>query len=159
MQKVYLDFSIISALFDDTNPRKQALTTSFFNQIENFDLYISNITFEQITQIPEKELRKKIKNRVSKFSVLYSNDKVELLANKYLQSSAILKDQTELTHHIAIAVINEIDIFLSWNFRPVIRRITKDRINMVNGANQLKFIEFWSPPEILGNIKGLVYKT
>ncbi len=33
--KVYLDTSVISALFDDKNPERKSLTESFFNKIKN----------------------------------------------------------------------------------------------------------------------------
>ncbi len=38
--KIYLDTSVISALFDDRNPERRDLTKLFFDKIENFDVYI-----------------------------------------------------------------------------------------------------------------------
>ncbi|WXG39482.1 MAG: hypothetical protein WED07_01385 [Candidatus Freyarchaeum deiterrae] len=42
--KVYLDTSVISALFDDRNPERKSLTESYIMQVETFEVYISEIT-------------------------------------------------------------------------------------------------------------------
>ena len=38
--KLYLDTSVISALFDERNPERKSLTESFFDEIETFEIYI-----------------------------------------------------------------------------------------------------------------------
>ena len=38
----------------------------------------------------------------------------------------------EDAHPIAIAVINEMDFLLSWNFKHVVRKKTRDIVKMVN---------------------------
>jgi len=42
--KVYLDTSVISALFDEKNPERRSLTKTFFQKIDNFEIYISEIS-------------------------------------------------------------------------------------------------------------------
>lgn len=42
--KVYLDTSIISALFDERNPERKSLTEAFFKELRNFEVFISEIT-------------------------------------------------------------------------------------------------------------------
>jgi predicted nucleic acid-binding protein len=48
MLKVYLDTSVISAIYDDKNPERQELTKLFFNNIHRFDVYISELTIAEI---------------------------------------------------------------------------------------------------------------
>jgi predicted nucleic acid-binding protein len=36
--KLYLDTSVISALFDERNPERKSLTESFFAEISKFDI-------------------------------------------------------------------------------------------------------------------------
>jgi len=38
--KVYLDTSVISALFDERNPERKSLTEAFFKEIEIFEPFI-----------------------------------------------------------------------------------------------------------------------
>ncbi len=42
--KGYSDISVLSALFDDKNPERKNLTRVFFNQTENFQIFISDLT-------------------------------------------------------------------------------------------------------------------
>ena len=46
--KIYLDTSVISALFDDRNPERKALTEEFFSKIEAYSTYISELTIAEI---------------------------------------------------------------------------------------------------------------
>lgn len=38
---VYLDTSVISALFDERNPKRKSLTETFFKEGEKFDIFVS----------------------------------------------------------------------------------------------------------------------
>lgn len=149
--RVYLDTSVISALFDDRNPERKSLTETFFDQIENvnFDPYISEITVVEIDRTPDIELQSKMKRATSQFSVLSLTDEVEWLANEYIRYGAIPESYSEDAYHIDIAVISEIDFLLSWNFKHIVRRKTRDIVKMVNTLNSLRQIEIMTPAELL----------
>jgi predicted nucleic acid-binding protein len=147
--KVYLDTSVISALFDERNPERKSLTKIFFNGIDEFDAYISDITVAEIEQTPDKELRTKMNDIKAQFSVLSSTEDVEWLGNKYMEYGAVPERYAEDAYHIAIAVINEIDFLLSWNFKHIVRRKTRDIVQMVNTLNRFKHIEIMTPAELL----------
>lgn len=59
--RVYLDTSVISALFDERNPERKSLTEAFFGGIGNFDTFVSEITVAEIERTPDMELRSKKK--------------------------------------------------------------------------------------------------
>ena len=147
--KVYLDTSVISALFDETNPERKSLTETFFKEIENFEVYISEIVDAEIERTLDIELRNKMKEVSSKYSILPLTDDVEWLANEYIRYEAIPKGYPENVYHIAIVVINEIDFLLSWNFKHIVRRKTKDVVRMVNTIHRLKQVEIMTPAELL----------
>jgi len=48
MLQLYLDTSVVSALFDDRNPERQHLTKTFFSELKNFRIFISVITPAEI---------------------------------------------------------------------------------------------------------------
>ena len=58
--RVYLDTSVISALFDERNPERKSLTEAFFAEIGNFETFISEITVAEIERTPDMELRSKM---------------------------------------------------------------------------------------------------
>jgi predicted nucleic acid-binding protein len=149
MIKLYLDTSVISALFDNRNPERQNLTASFFNVIRNFRIFISVVTLAEVDRTPDIELREKMEDTLMGHNVLTLTDDVKLLAEKYIHHGTIPKTHLEDAYHIAIAVFNDMDYLLSWNFKHLVREKTREVVNMVNTTNNFKKIEIITPAEIL----------
>ena len=147
--KVYWDTSVISALFDKWNPDRQELTEIFFNSIENFEPFISEITMTEIEETNDVKLRKKLIEKAQKFTLLNITDDDEKLAKLYVQNGAIPENYSEDAFHIAIAVVNEMDYLLSWNFKHIVRLKTKEIVKMVNTLNNFRYLEILTPPELL----------
>ena len=147
--KVYLDTSVISALFDERNPERKSLTESFFEEIENFETYISDITIAEIEKTPDEEIKNNMKEKITQFSVLTISDEIEELAKEIVRRGAINESYSEDAYHIAITIINEMDFLLSWNFRHIVRKKTKDIVRMISTLNNLRQIEIITPPELL----------
>ncbi|MHA1143134.1 MAG: type II toxin-antitoxin system VapC family toxin [Candidatus Helarchaeota archaeon] len=145
--KVYLDTSVISALFDQRNPERQALTREFFDSLEKIEVYISEITLLEIDHIPNIELKKNINQIVKEFNVLELGKDTEELAQKYVEMGAVPKKFSEDAFHIAVAVMYEMDYLLSWNFKHIVKRKTKDIVRMVNTINGFRHIEIMTPAE------------
>jgi len=61
-----------------------------------------------------------------------NNVEVEELAVAYLKEGAITKKFHEDALHIAIAIINKVDVLVSWNFKHI---VNLDRIKKYNGVN------------------------
>ncbi len=133
--KIYLDTSVISALFDERNPERKALTEEFFSTLSSYKVYVSELTLAEIEKTPDPSLREKMREIVSLFSVLEIDEKAE----KYMEDA----------YHIAVAVVNEMDYLLSWNFRHIVRKTTKDIVRMVNTLKNLKHVEIITPGEMV----------
>lgn len=147
--RVYLDTSVISALFDEKNPERKLLTEEFFSKISSYTVYISEITIMEVERTPDEDLKEKMKMTIKAFSVLKITEGVEELANEYIRHKAIPGSYSEDAYHIAIATINEMDYLLSWNFRHIVRKKTKDVVRMVNSLRELKQVEIITPAELL----------
>ncbi|MBE0477537.1 PIN domain-containing protein [Candidatus Aerophobetes bacterium] len=147
--KIYLDTSVISALFDNKNPERKALTEEFFSGIRLYRTYISELSLVEIAKTPDKSLRDKMRQVAKRFSILEINEEVEKLASEYVRYKAVPKSYSEDTYHIAVAVLNEIDYLLSWNFRHIVRKRTRDIVRMINTLRNLKSIEIITPGELL----------
>jgi predicted nucleic acid-binding protein len=147
--KLYFDTSVISSLFDTRNPERRDLTESFFNKIDDYEVFISEVTVMEIDRTQDLELRDKMKEMVLTFSILYSSNDVEFLAREYISYGAVPDGYPEDAYHIAIAVINSIDYILSWNFRHIVRMKTRDIVRMVNTLNGFRQIEIITPAELL----------
>ncbi len=147
--KVYLDTSVISALFDEKNPERKSLTKAFFQKIEDFEVYISEISIMEIERTPDLKLQNKMKQTITRFSTLSITEKVEWLAKEYIRHGAVPDSYSEDSYHIAIAVLNGIEYLLSWNFKHIVRKTTRDTVAMVNRLNNLTQIEIMTPAELL----------
>ena len=147
--KAYLDTSVISALFDNKNLERKSLTESFFQEIDHYDIFISDITIAEIEKTPDIALKNKMKNKIADFSIINLTNEIENLANEIVQKGAIKDSYLEDSFHIAIAILNEMDYLLSSNFRHIVRKKTKDIIRMISTLNNLKQIEIITPAELL----------
>lgn len=147
--RVYLDTSVISALFDEKNPERKLLTETFFKEVESFKACISEVVVMEIEKTPDLDLRRKMKKTISQFSVLPLTNEVEWLTKEYDRYGVFPEDYPEDAYHVAIAVINEMDYVLTWNFKHIVRRKTKDVVRMVNTLNGLKQTEIATPGELL----------
>ena len=63
--------------------------------------------------------------------------------------NAIQESYSEDAYHIAVAIINNVDFLLSWNFRHIVRKKTKDIIKMIITINNLRQVEIITPAELL----------
>jgi predicted nucleic acid-binding protein len=147
--KLYLDTSVLSALFDERNPERKSLTESFFSEVKDFEIYISDITLAEIDNTPDEEIKTKMKKKIVNFSILTSSNEIVELVKDIIQKGAIKESYSEDAYHIAIAILNNMDILLSWNFRHIVRKKTRDIVRMICTLNNLRQIEIITPAELL----------
>lgn len=103
--KVYLDTSVISALFDERNAERKNHTEEFWRELRDYE---------------EEYLSKGI------FPERYKDDAI----------------------HVAVAVANNIDFLISWNFRHLVKVKTRRMVNLINEILGYPHIEIIAPPEL-----------
>jgi predicted nucleic acid-binding protein len=79
---LYLDTSVISALFDKRTPERMAQTETARSALDDFDVFISEIVVSELERTPA-ELRTKLTEATARFSVLPLTDEARELANEY----------------------------------------------------------------------------
>lgn len=143
--KIYLDTSVISFLYADDVPELKKITEEFFVHVKEgkrFDVYISDVVINEINKTNERYKKERLLSVIESYDITKcSNDRdveISTLAELYLNKGAIPKSKIEDALHIAYAVIFEMDILLSWNFRHL-ANIKRERevqiVNMENGYN------------------------
>jgi len=146
---VYLDTSVISALFDERNPERQDLTKKFFEQKETFDAYISEVVLAEIDNIRETQLKDKLRNAALPFKILSVDEECRRLANEYVKYGTIPSDYSEDALHIAISTLNGVDYLLSWNFKHIVKVKTRRVVNMVNLSLGYPDLRIATPAELI----------
>ena len=88
---LYLDTSVISAVFDNRNPQRKCLTESFFEEISRYQIYISNITITEIRNTPDLNLKERMSDKITGFPVIELSREDGKLADEIIQKGAISK--------------------------------------------------------------------
>jgi len=148
--RIYLDTSVISALFDERSPEMMRWTKEFWRSINEYEVHISDLTIAEVQETPDVKLKEQMVKIIANLNRLKISEEVEQLGNEYVRYGAVPIKYRKDALHIAIAVLNHIDILVSWNYRHIVRRKTKEVVRMVNSKYGYPFIEIIAPPEILG---------
>ena len=131
--RIYLESSVPNFLFADDAPEKQEITKKFFKtEVHNHDVFISQLVLDEIKQAP-LEKSQKIHKSLPKhiFKVLDVTNECKNLADKYVEAGIIPLRFKNDALHIAIAVVNKMDIILSWNMRHIVK------VKTIIGANEI----------------------
>ena len=155
--KIYLDTSVISFIYANDSPEKQNITREFFEQyISVYDVYISDLVLTEIENTSNPILRNQLKEIVTEYNLqvieidIKDRDTVFNLAHEYIKEGVIPPNKLDDAIHIAICVLYEFDILLSWNFRHLANINKQIRINVVNKKEgYLKELFLLSPLEVL----------
>lgn len=155
--KIYLDTSVINFLFADDAPEKKEITEEFFDKFvsaNKYDVYISNVVIAELEETTDLEERKRLIKVVKKYGLKFVNiqvsDEITSLAQLYIENKVIPQKKLIDAYHVAISVINEMDILLSWNFRHLANINRETKINLVNLANNYTHsLRVVSPLEVL----------
>jgi len=147
--ELLLDTSVISAYFDERQPERMSLTKDFWKNIENYQVYISEVTIQEINFITNKKLKSKFLKLIKSFKMLKVSPEIKMLAEAYLEANIIPKDYINDALQIATASVNKIDLLLSWNFRHMVNKKVETKVNAINVLNNYPKIDLAAPGELL----------
>ena len=145
--KIYLDTTIISALFDKRTPERMFQTQQFWKQINEYDVYISDLVIDEIKGASQP-LQDLMMEKVSEFSILPITADVEHLADMYLKSEIFPDKYSDDALHTAVTSANNIGILLSWNFTHLVKIRTRRMVALTNAIHNYIPVEIISPPEL-----------
>jgi len=146
-KSIYIDTSVISALIDDRTPERKLMTKDFWERKQPYRIFISTLVKDEL-ETASDEIKKELLSLVSNFEVLPITNEVEDLANKYVNKDAIPKKFKNDAIHISVAVLNNIDFLVSWNFRHLVKVKTRKIVNLINEILGYRHIEIIAPPEL-----------
>lgn len=146
--RIYLDTSVISAMFDDRDPGRRSLTASFWEELTRFDACISALVLLEIEATPDADKRRRMTALAKALRMLTDSDEMNELANAYLEHGVFPQGMRADAEHVAIAVVERIPVLASWNFRHLVNRRRRTMVNLVNADLGYEQIEIIAPPEL-----------
>ena len=150
--RLYLDTSVIGALFDTEIPQRIETTRVLLDSISHgrHTGVISNIVLEEIERSPE-ELRGKLLAEIRKvpFQLISEDESSAGLLEIFEREGFIRKGARLDLRHLAVATISGVDAVVSWNFRDIVNIKTRRAVHSVNLRLGFPLIEIVSPEEVI----------
>lgn len=147
IQKIYLDTSVISALFDDRMPERKHLTEEFWEKLHEQEAYFSTVGKEEIS-FASDEVREKMLAKIKELKILEVTEEVEDLADEYIRRGIFPKPYRDDAIHAAVAVVNNMDFMVSWNYKHLVKVKTRRMLNLTNEVLGYPLLEIIAPPEL-----------
>ena len=145
--KVYLDTSVISALFDERTPERMTMTSILWSKLSDYEVFISELVLEELERAAE-HVRDKMFSAIKDFIVLKISKEAEELAQIYVKQGIFPEKYFDDALHVALASVSQIGILLSWNFTHLVKLKTRRMVSIVNLAENIMPVEIASPPEL-----------
>jgi predicted nucleic acid-binding protein len=145
--KIYLDTSVISALFDERTPERLSMTSVLWSKLCDYEVFVSELVLEELERANEK-VRDKMFSAIKDFTVLKTSKEAEKLAQTYVKHGIFPEKYFDDALHVALASVNQIGVILSWNFTHLVKLKTRRMVSIVNLAENIMPVEIASPPEL-----------
>ena len=150
--KIYLDTSFISHMHQLDVPDKMNDTLTLWNDIKAGDYYavISDVTTRELMSAPEPKrsiLADYLIN--ADFEVLPITRESDNLAHEIIQRGILTPKSFDDCTHIAVAILNNCDIIVSWNFKHLVNIKTINGVREIVVSHYYKPIDIYSPTMLL----------
>ncbi len=149
--------TVINFLFADDAPQLRDATIEFFENFVNtgrYEVYISDIVITEIEATKDAEKRIQLLNVTENYPIGFVDEQqsteIIRLADLYLKNGILPVKSKADAFHIAICVVNQMDILLTWNYKHLANINRKHKITQVNIENHyLHPLEIITPFEVI----------
>ena len=150
--KYYLDTTVFNFAFAEVDSGKKEVTQKLFRDFPLIaeGIYISSEVIREISRAPEPR-RSDLEGLLRETSPLLLEVDMETqeLAERYVKEGIIPVKYRSDAIHIAVAVINGIEVIVSWNFEHIVKLKTRLMVNGINRLSGYHEIEICSPEEVV----------
>lgn len=149
--RYYVETSVWNFLLEEHRPEHRAATERFFEQLAGLGgIGISDIVLQEIGRAPHdrQEALKKLVQRHGP-ELLRLDEEAEALADRYVEAGLIPVRYRNDALHLAVAVVHEFDVVVSWNFEHPVKLKTRLGVNGLNKMLGYHQIEIVSPEEVI----------
>jgi len=148
--KIYLETTLWNFMFADDAPEKQEITQKFFQQLDLYEIFISELVISELEKTWEPK-RSSMIDLINdkKPAILEVSKEAYQLADKYIEAGVLTDKHKDDILHIATAVVHDLNIIISWNMKHIVRFSTRQGINAVNRLLGYKEIDIINPQEIV----------
>jgi predicted nucleic acid-binding protein len=150
--RLYLDTSVIGALYDTEDPKRVNIAKTLQEKIEkgDYEAYISRLFLEEIMKAPE-DIREDLISVIKALNLPILEEVPEILklAEIFVEEGIIPEKYRDDARHIAIAVFYQLDLLVSWNYKHMVNVRVKNQVNSVSLRMGYKRLDIVSPEEVI----------
>jgi predicted nucleic acid-binding protein len=150
--RLYIDTSVLGGIFDTEDQRRVNTVENLIKLIKDdvYEGFISFLTLDEVSKAPV-EIQEGLKSTISEsgFKILEEAEECIMLADAYVDEKIIPEKYRNDARHIAIGIVHECDLIVSWNYRHMVNITVRRLINSVNLKMGYKTIEIVSPEEVI----------
>ena len=143
--KIYLDTSAISHLHQPDAPDKMKDTHALWAEISEgtYHAVISEVTTKELMNAPEPK-RAIITDYLAEtaFEILPITEEAEELAQEIIRRGILSPKSLDDCTHIAVAILHNCDIIVSWNFKHLVN------VRTINGVREIVVSRYYKPIDI-----------
>lgn len=147
-----MDTSVISHLMQEDVPEKMADTLQLWELFREgmYDVYLSTVTLEEVSVCPEPK-RSQLREYMAQISymTLDITDEALSVAQKMIDLGILTPKSYDDCQHIGVAVVNDCDCIISWNFKHIVNIKTIHGIRAITNLEGYKNIDILSPTVLL----------
>ena len=153
-QKVYLETTLFNFYVDEDRGFAHDSTVALFKEIAagKYEAFTSAYVIDELEQAPEGR-REEMLNLLTEYSisVLTYNDEAKALADIYISEGVIPQRHRADALHIAITVVNDLDMIISMNFQHIVKHKTRIATGSINTLNGYRTVTILNPMEVIDN--------
>jgi predicted nucleic acid-binding protein len=149
MQRIYVDSSVASAMFDtNDHPEK---TRAFWQAVinEEVQIIVSDVLTGEVNSAPKHVQDFFDSLPKSQIERIVSTDESNELAERYIVEGIVSNNNFNDCKHVALATLTEADVLVSWNFKHIVKLNKIYRYNAINKLLGYREIEIRTPNEVI----------
>ncbi len=132
------------------------ITQKFFDEelaSGNYKVYISLLVLDELEGTKKQWLKDGLLKLASRYAneIVVLNEEVSLIADKFIQEEVIPEKYKDDALHLALALVNDVDYIVSWNFKHIVKLKTKRAVKAFAIKEGFKEVEIISPMEVVEN--------
>jgi hypothetical protein len=121
---------------------------AFWGRLHDFAVATSELARGELTQAPDRAQRRRLLSLLKGLTIHAVTEQMQQLADWYVDEGVFTPTMRSDALHVAAAVLTGQEVLLSWNFRHLVNRRRRARVNDVNVSRGLPTIEIVAPPEV-----------
>ena len=148
--RYYVETSVWNFLLEEDRPERREVTKRFFDHVKGLSVIaISDVVTREIARAPQVK-RMALERLIQRHApvLLEETPEVLVLADRYIAEGLIPAKYVNDALHVAVAVVHEQDVVLSWNFEHLVKLKTRFGVNGLNRLLGYREIEIVSPEEV-----------